>query len=921
MQQLSKEKDRLTNTLQIAIKIIETNGLLTQLQAQVNLEWLNQISPTSATISSAGSNSAGTSQSTLIKSSNSTNKINKQLASINSPAITPIEILPSSTAKSADSFSQINSTLTSLESVNNSSSTILTSTSNISNATEKLTSPRDKLMVNSPTQCSEQSSPNLTSTSGVQTCPAAITSKRKSINSSPCTVTNNTIHSLSTLVPTNNSQSIILNTNQQNNNEISCNILTFSTANNKNQHSAKTITESSEIKQGQNLDNSVEFNIKKSEIQSNSNVNSNSTNSTCRQLTDTTNLKSYQHMNNTSNNTTQTQILTSSNQPNAANLFSSNQLFILNNGPVNGSNVSTNSIQLIAADPKSQSADLITFGTQPNTLTLCSSLPSTQSAQLPVQSIILTNTVNQPSKIRKPASKQNDSNDIQDSSVSNLNQQPNSISIELKQPHDSTNILLKIIESLTTPTVVSSSLHNLINSKIDNNTIEHQIEESNRKQSEINKNGSDADDENEENELLDESTEYISSELNNETKNVLTIQTTNNDLATDLDEKNCFYSPNSTNSNDLNALPVKRIKSKSCKIRHLHSHIHSISSNSPNQINNNFTSNKSSRSNSIDQLIAAAAVTAQSTSSSPCSILSPSSPQTSLSHPQPVSTILRPPSISSQQSQQNLILTSSTASLATSSSLPSSSSSNSTGSGLLISAVNNSVDNDVNSLSRKNLNTIVEAIKHVEGNYYTDEFDSLNKIHSQKVSTSQDQASTSTLASTSASSDSNSLANSSPANISPLLKSIKSPPSTIQQQQKPPKKRKYTTEDISQTINQEPCYKIEDTNKVNVLSLNQTSPAPTLAYQTPTMCYIDINHVNVLIKNSEKDAISSNNTNEFLIPPYIIASVPTQLENNIDNNNNNNLNTSSNITNKSSSNITTNDENKKEKIINLLVTS
>ena len=81
--------------------------------------------------------------------------------------------------------------------------------------------------------------------------------------------------------------------------------------------------------------------------------------------------------------------------------------------------------------------------------------------------------------------------------------------------------------------------------------------------------------------------------------------------------------------------------------------------------------------------------------------------------------------------------------------------------------------------------------------------------------------------------------------------------------------------------------------------------------------------INVLIKNSEKDAISSNTNNEFVIPPYIIASniVPSQLENNIDNNNNNNnLNTSSNITNKTSSN-TTNDENKKEKIINLLVTS
>lgn len=153
-----------------------------------------------------------------------------------------------------------------------------------------------------------------------------------------------------------------------------------------------------------------------------------------------------------------------------------------------------------------------------------------------------------------------------------------------------------------------------------------------------------------------------------------------------------------------------------------------LKQNDESNINNHFiktTIIKSSRSNSIDQLIAAAAVTAQS---SAC--MSPLSP----SHSPPVSnTVITTTSVGNQSNN------------------------------LLIINTNEMISNhseDTSSVSRKNLNTIVEAIFHVEGKTLLDQLDEVPN---------QDDL---------------------------VTQSINRQNS---QQKKPPKKRKYTTEEIVTT--------------------------------------------------------------------------------------------------------------------------
>lgn len=147
---------------------------------------------------------------------------------------------------------------------------------------------------------------------------------------------------------------------------------------------------------------------------------------------------------------------------------------------------------------------------------------------------------------------------------------------------------------------------------------------------------------------------------------------------------------------------------------------------SNNHLKNATMASKSSRSNSIDQLIAAAAVTANS---SAC--MSPLSP-------------LHSPVANSKATAD--------------------------------SAQSDSADSNELTVSRKNLNTIVEAIFHVEGTSRLDELvdhTALAKQYQQSMPSSSCTASSST--------------------------SSKDQDQHNHQQHKPPKKRKYTTEDISQT--------------------------------------------------------------------------------------------------------------------------
>lgn len=144
--------------------------------------------------------------------------------------------------------------------------------------------------------------------------------------------------------------------------------------------------------------------------------------------------------------------------------------------------------------------------------------------------------------------------------------------------------------------------------------------------------------------------------------------------------------------------------------------------------NASILASKSSRSNSIDQLIAAAAVTAHgSTCMSP---LSPSNSPTGSSHK------ANDASQTAEDAANEL------------------------------------------TVSRKNLNTIVEAIFHVEGASRMDELVDYNEIAKQQKYQNSLPSSSYTASSSGMSTQQK---------------------EEVQQQQKPPKKRKYTTEDITQT--------------------------------------------------------------------------------------------------------------------------
>lgn len=180
----------------------------------------------------------------------------------------------------------------------------------------------------------------------------------------------------------------------------------------------------------------------------------------------------------------------------------------------------------------------------------------------------------------------------------------------------------------------------------------------------------------------------------------------------------------------------------------------SVTSLSNQHLKNVSLANKSSRSNSIDQLIAAAAVTANS---STC--MSPLSPLHS-----PLASQLTTPTLTSKTSTIDVL----------SKQLPKESA-------------------NQENLSRKNLNTIVEAIFHVEGAKRLDELTSTSQI-GQLPHSADSLPSSSYVASSSGVSSTSS---SQPALAS--NQSVKKEQEQYQQQQKPPKKRKYTTEDVSIT--------------------------------------------------------------------------------------------------------------------------
>lgn len=131
MQYLNKEKDKLTNKLQIAIKLIESNGLLAKLQAHINTELTSNSVASSPASSSASSSS-------ISSSATKPNKITKQLTETNSnsqPTLTQIksDLTPKKTNDASQTSSvntpqicrQLSDTTNLTSSISNSSSTNL----------------------------------------------------------------------------------------------------------------------------------------------------------------------------------------------------------------------------------------------------------------------------------------------------------------------------------------------------------------------------------------------------------------------------------------------------------------------------------------------------------------------------------------------------------------------------------------------------------------------------------------------------------------------------------------------------------------------------------------------------------------------------------------------------------------------------
>lgn len=109
MQYLSNEKDKITNKLQIAIKLIESNGLLSQLQAQINLSLAetNQNHATSTTsVTKSNRNQKQTTQdNTNCSNQNQTNETSNNEKSNTNTKIANISTTPASVASNRKSFS------------------------------------------------------------------------------------------------------------------------------------------------------------------------------------------------------------------------------------------------------------------------------------------------------------------------------------------------------------------------------------------------------------------------------------------------------------------------------------------------------------------------------------------------------------------------------------------------------------------------------------------------------------------------------------------------------------------------------------------------------------------------------------------------------------------------------------------------
>jgi len=232
-------------------------------------------------------------------------------------------------------------------------------------------------------------------------------------------------------------------------------------------------------------------------------------------------------------------------------------------------------------------------------------------------------------------------------------------------------------------------------------------------------------------------------------------------------------------------------------------------------INKTSTIVKSSRSNSIDQLIAAAAVTAQS---SAC--MSPLSPSHSPPTPPPVSNNNKANSNSPSQSNNLLIINPNI--LEQDKHMDEINSTN-----------NNSNNNNNNSVSRKNLNTIVEAIFHVEGKTLLDQLDDSEQLEDFTI-----QSSSSSLISTT--------------NITNR---------TIQTS-KPPKKRKFTTEEISQY----------NTNLKEDVPIKQANNYISDYYNNKTTTTTTTNqyeNINKLLNNTKTSTSIKLNQNDSIVQQEI----------------------------------------------------
>ena len=313
---------------------------------------------------------------------------------------------------------------------------------------------------------------------------------------------------------------------------------------------------------------------------------------------------------------------------------------------------------------------------------------------------------------------------------------------------------------------------------------------------------------------------------------------------------------------------------------------------------------KSSRSNSIDQLIAAAAVTATQTCSSTATSPSPSpsspSPSTSSVASSNASTLVSTPSTANNNNTLvQTVMSSQANNTGANVPSPSSSCSSTSSSSSSFSSSSNKQQqqqqqqqqhgqssysaNDRNSFSRKGLNTIVEAIIHVEGKNLLDELvesasptSSTSSTHSSSSISSLTGQNLINTTSTSITSPSSRFDDASPTSGSSLKN-----PSQAPQQQKPPKKRKYTTEDMAnqqQSAGEGPLtpvgpqaqsanyHYISDyynhANKAALMSSTTGSASPTATTAASTaspaqMCFIDINQLGTLLLNPQSNA---NNT-------------------------------------------------------------